>query len=208
MITDVPTPMRIHAVVLAAGRGQRMGGPKALLTLEGETFLARCARLLRRPGIASVVAVLGHDAERVAGESGLAPDVAVVVNHRYAEGMLTSILAGLDAVEAAGADAVLVHPVDHPFLPAKTVDAVVAAIAGGAVIAVPSHERRRGHPAGFARAAWPALRAAAPEEGARGVLARHPEWIVHLPAGPGCLAGVNTPEDYARLTARPPNPLA
>ena len=65
MIPDVPTPMRIHAVILAAGRGARMGGPKALLTLDGETFLARAARLLRRPGIDRVTAVLGHDADRV-----------------------------------------------------------------------------------------------------------------------------------------------
>jgi nicotine blue oxidoreductase len=191
--------MRIHAVVLAAGRGERMGGPKALLDFGGETFLARCARLLRRTGIAGVVAVLGHDAERVAREAGLPPDVATVVNDRYAEGMLTSILAGLEAAEAAGADAVLVHPVDHPLLAPVTVDAVLAALAAGATIAVPSHDHRRGHPAGFARASWPALRAARPEEGARGVLARHPEWIVHLPAGPDCLAGVNTPEDYRRL---------
>lgn len=199
MIPDVPTPTVIHAVILAAGRGERMGGPKALLTLGGETFLARCARLLRRPGIARLVAVLGHDAERVAREAGLPPDVATVVNPRYAEGMLTSILAGLEAAEAAGADAVLVHPVDHPLLPAATVDAVVAALAAGATIAVPSHDRRRGHPAGFARSAWGALRAARPEEGARGVLARHPEWIAHLPSGPDCLTGINTPEDYRRL---------
>jgi CTP:molybdopterin cytidylyltransferase MocA len=194
--------MSIHAVVLAAGRGQRMGGPKALLTLEGESFLARCARLLRRPGIASVVAVLGHDAGRVARESGLAPDVAIVVNHGYADGMLTSILAGLEAAEAAGADAVLVHPVDHPLVDANTVDAVLASLSRGTVIAVPSHDHRRGHPAGFARSSWPALRAASPEEGARGVLARHPEWIEHLPAGPDCLTGINTPEDYARLLDR------
>jgi CTP:molybdopterin cytidylyltransferase MocA len=201
MITDVPTPLRIDAVVLAAGRGERMGGPKALLTLDGETFLARCARLLRRPGIARVVAVLGHEAERVAREAGLPADVATIVNARYADGMLTSIVAGLDAAETTGADAVLVHPVDHPLLPEETVDAVIAALTAGATIAVPSHDRRRGHPAGFSRAAWPALRTAIPEEGARGVLARHPDWIVHVPAGPACLTGINTPDDYARLIA-------
>jgi CTP:molybdopterin cytidylyltransferase MocA len=199
MIPDVPAPLRIHAVILAAGRGDRMGGPKALLTLDGETFLARCARCLHRPGVTTVVAVLGHEAERVTREAGLPPHVGIVENTRYAEGMLTSILAGLEAAEAAGADAALIHPVDHPLIDADTVDAVVAAIHAGAIIAVPSHDRRRGHPAGFARASWPALRAAAPEEGARGVLARHPEWITHLPAGPNCLTGVNTPDDYRRL---------
>jgi CTP:molybdopterin cytidylyltransferase MocA len=202
MIPDVPVAMRIHAIVLAAGRGARMGGPKALLALQGETFLARVARLLRRPGVERVTAVLGHDADRVRQEAGLSPDVHTVVNARYADGMLTSILAGLDDAEAAGAAAVLVQPVDHPLIEPATVDAVIAALAGGATIAVPSHGGRRGHPAGFARAAWTALRGATADEGARGVLARHPEWIEHLPAGEECLVGVNTNEDYERLKRR------
>jgi molybdenum cofactor cytidylyltransferase len=198
----VPTALRIHGIILAAGRGARMGGPKALLALEGETFLARVARGLGRPGVERVTAVLGHDADRIRQEAPLPPDVATIVNLRYTDGMLTSILAGLDRAQAGGADAVLVHPVDHPLLDAETVDAVVAALARGATIAVPSHGGRRGHPAGFARGAWTALREAAPDEGARGVLTRHPEWIVHVPAGEDCLLGVNTPEDYERLKER------
>jgi CTP:molybdopterin cytidylyltransferase MocA len=194
--------MRIHALILAAGRGARVGGPKSLLTLDGETFLARVARLLRRPGVERVTAVLGHEADRVRREAALPPDVGVVVNARYAEGMLTSILAGLDDAEAAGADALLLHPVDHPLIDPATVDAVVGALVRGAPIAVPSHGGRRGHPAGFARPAWEALRAAAPDEGARGVLARHPEWIEHVTAGEECLVGVNTNEDYERVKQR------
>ena len=202
MIPDVRTAMRIHAIILAAGRGARMGGPKALLTLDGETFLARVARLLLRPGVERVTAVLGHEADRVRREAALPTNVLTIVNERHAEGMLTSILAGLDQAEAAGADAVLVHPVDHPLIDPAIVDAVVAALVNGAIIAVPSHEGRRGHPAGFARAAWATLRGTAPDEGARGVLARHPEWIEHVPAGEECLLGVNTNEDYERVKQR------
>jgi molybdenum cofactor cytidylyltransferase len=198
----VPTALRIHAIILAAGRGARMGGPKALLALEGETFLARVARLLRRPGVERVTAVIGHEADRIRREATLAPDVTTIVNPHYADGMLTSILAGLDDADAAGADAVLVHPVDHPLVDPATVDAVIAALGHGATIAVPSHGGHRGHPAGFARGAWTALREAAPDEGARGVLVRHPEWIEHVPAGEECLLGINTREDYERLKER------
>ena len=187
--------------MLAAGEGRRIGGPKALLHAGEETFLARVARLLRRPQVAEVIAVLGHEAERVRAESGLPPDVAVAVNARYREGgMLSSLLLGLDA--ARGADAVLVHPVDHPLVAAATVDAVARALQAGARIAVPSHERRRGHPAGFAASTWPALRAAAPVAGARAVLADHPEWVVHVPGDPGCLHGIDTPADYERWIGR------
>jgi CTP:molybdopterin cytidylyltransferase MocA len=194
--------MRILAVVLAAGEGCRVGGPKALLRIQGQTFLRRTTSLLTRPGIDAVLAVLGCEAERVQAESGLAPDVEVVVNARWRDGMLGSILAGLDAAERRGAEAIMVHAVDHPFVQSETVDAVVAALGAGAWVAVPVFEGRRGHPAGFARPAWDALRQARPERGARGVLADHPDWVAHLPSGPGCVDEVNTPEDLARLADR------
>src|SRR6266536_604328 len=98
-----PTALRIHAIILAAGRGARMGGPKALLALEG------------------VTAVIGHEADRVRREAALPADVVTIMNTHYAEGMLTSILCGLGHADAAGADAVLVHPVDHPLVEAATV---------------------------------------------------------------------------------------
>jgi len=191
--------MRVWAIVLAAGRGERMGGPKAVLTLRGESFLALVARALARPRVEGVLAVLGHEADRVAREAAVPPGVRTVVNARYAEGMLSSILAGLDAAEAAGAEAVLVHPVDHPLVEMATVDRILDALERGALVAVATHGGRRGHPAGFARAAWADLRAAAAEEGARAVLAHHPEWVVHVEGGPGAVAGVNTPEDLRRL---------
>src|SRR5688572_15284581 len=62
---------------------------------------------------------------------------------------------------------------------------VAGALAEGALIAVPSHGGRRGHPGGFARAAWAALRAAPAAAGARAVLAAHPEWVVHVTGDAG-----------------------
>src|SRR5258707_7791404 len=111
-----PTALRIHAIILAAGRGARMGGPKALLALEGETLLARGARLLRRPGVERVMAVIGHEADRIRREAALAPDVTTIVNPRYADGMLTSILARLHLAQASGPGPVLVHLVLHPLV--------------------------------------------------------------------------------------------
>jgi molybdenum cofactor cytidylyltransferase len=194
--------MEIVAVVLAAGAGRRMGGPKALLRIGSESFLARAARILARPGVRAVVAVVGHEAARVGAESGVPPGVALVENERHADGMLSSILRGLDEAEALRADAVLLHPVDHPLVDPATVDRVVAALQDGAVIAVPTQDGRRGHPGGFGRAAWAALRRAPPERGARAVLADHPGWVVHVAGDPGCVTGIETPADYERWIAR------
>jgi CTP:molybdopterin cytidylyltransferase MocA len=191
--------VRIAAVVLAAGRGRRAGGPKASLRIGAATFLEQTVSLMTRPGVDRVVVVLGHDAPRVRAETTLPAAAIVVVNAAYEDGMLGSVVAGLDAAEADGADAVLLHPVDHPLVGGATVDRVVEALNAGAAVAVPSYGGRRGHPGGFSGRAWPALRAAPPSEGARFVLASHPDWIVHVAGDPGCVAGIDTPEDYRRL---------
>jgi len=175
-----------------------MNGPKALLRFGERSFLAQAGHLLRRPEVERVWAVLGSDADRVRVECG-DPDLHFVLNEDWASGMLTSVWAGLAQAERHGATAVLVHPVDHPAVSALCVDRLLGALEGGARIAVPTWDSRRGHPAGFARETWPALRAAKLERGARAVLADHAEWVVHVPGDPGCVLGVNTPEEYARV---------
>lgn len=176
-----------------------MGGPKAVLPIGETTFLAHVCRSFERPGIAAVVAVLGAQAERVRERAGLPGTVTLTLNERWRDGMLSSIWRGLDVAESLDADAVLLHPVDNPLVAAATVEAVLAALAAGALVAVPSHAGRRGHPTGFSRATWPALRAAPPERGARSVIASNPSWVVHVPAGADCLVDIDTPEDQHEL---------
>ncbi len=194
---------KVVAVILAAGEGRRMGGNKALLPLGQGTFLTRLAETFSRPGVASLFAVVGHDAERVA--AGLPPSAPLdlVLNRDYRLGMLSSVLRGLEEAAGRGADAVLFHLVDHPLLAPETVDAVVAALGEGARVAVPSCQGRRGHPVGFAACTWPALRAVPPDRGARAVLMEHPDWVIHVAGDAGCVTGIDTPEDYLRHTGSP-----
>lgn len=187
--------MRIAAVVLAAGEGRRMGGPKALLRLDGDSFLARVCATLSRTTLDTVVVVLGAQAERVQREAGIPGGVDVVVNEAWAGGMLSSVWRGLDRAEALGCEAMLLQPVDHPFVAPSTVDAVCAALRAGAAIAVPTFEGRRGHPGGFSRPLFAELRRADPGRGARAVLDVEPARVVHVPGDAGCRRGVNTAED-------------
>jgi nicotine blue oxidoreductase len=196
--------VRVVGIVLAAGEGRRMGGPKALLPIAETTFLAHACALLSRPGVTAVVAVIGAEADRVQSATPLPPDVTVVENRSWREGMLSSVWRGLDAAEALGAEAILLHPVDHPLVAPETVDRVVAALEEGAFAAVPARGGRRGHPGGFGGEALRALRAAPPEQGARAVLNAHPDRVVHVEGNPGCLVGVDTPEQYRRYVAPPP----
>ena len=53
--------------------------------------------------------------------------------------MLGSVLTGLAVAEEFRTEAILVHPVDHPFVRPETVHDIVNALARGAAIAVPIH---------------------------------------------------------------------
>lgn len=176
-----------------------MGGPKALLPIGDSSFLAHACRVFARPGVGAVVAVIGAAAERVRERAGVSDEVTLVVNEGWQEGMLSSVWRGLDAAEALGAEAVLLHPVDHPRVAPATVDRVVAALEQGAFAAVPTHEGRRGHPGGFGHEALRALRAAPLDRGARAVLETHAERVVHIEGDAGCVVGIDTPEQYRRL---------
>ncbi|HVO12157.1 MAG TPA: nucleotidyltransferase family protein [Vicinamibacteria bacterium] len=187
--------MRIAAIVLAAGEGRRMGGPKALLPIHGTTFLGHLCRLFVAAGADPTIAVLGASAQRVRAEGEIPRGARVVVNERWPEGMLTSIWRGLDEAETSGVEALLVHPVDNPLVSPATVAAVIGAVRSGAAITVAAHAGRRGHPVAFACASWPALRAASPARGARQLLVDDPARVLHVETGPDCLHDLDLPAD-------------
>jgi nicotine blue oxidoreductase len=200
--------LKVLAILLAAGEGRRIGGCKALLRAGEGSFLTACCERLRVPGVAGLVVVTGAAAADVEREGARLPGLECVRNPDHAAGMLGSLLVGLARAQQRGAEAVLVHPVDHPLVEPATVARVVAALVEGAAIAVPSWEGRRGHPAGFAAVVWPALRGASPERGAREVLASLAGNVVHVGGDPGCRRSIDTPEDYRLAFASDPRFVA
>ena len=109
----------IPGIVLAAGNSSRMGRPKALLPTgpEGELFLERMIRILLDGGVEEVVVVLGRDADLIrAAVPVAARPVRYVDNPAYEDGQLSSLLAGLAAVDRPDVRAVMVTPVDLPLL--------------------------------------------------------------------------------------------
>src|SRR6476646_14653 len=91
----------IPAIVLAAGRSSRMGRAKATLPVGGgHTFLTRIVLTFLDAGVDDVIVVVGHDAEQIAGSfsaSGL--PARFVVNREYDGGQLSSLLAGINALD-------------------------------------------------------------------------------------------------------------
>src|SRR5690606_12213712 len=107
------SPRMVAALLLAAGRSTRMGGPNKLLEdLHGKPIVRHAAEALAASGASPVVAVTGHEGERVA--SALAAlDIELVHNPDYADGLSTSLKAGLAALPP-DSDAVVVALGDMP----------------------------------------------------------------------------------------------
>ncbi|MEX2247822.1 MAG: nucleotidyltransferase family protein [Dehalococcoidia bacterium] len=189
--------IRISAVILAAGESTRMGRPKALVAWGGVPLLRyHLDQLAAIDEIAEIIVVSGHAAEEVEALAAGAPSARAVRNDAYRSGKVSSILAGVAAIDA-GADALLLMAVDQP-RPAALVRALIAAYAASrAAIVLPAHEGRRGHPLVFDRALFGELREIREETlGVRALLDAHAgearvvEW-----ADASVLLDVNTPAD-------------
>jgi molybdenum cofactor cytidylyltransferase len=190
----------IPGVVLAAGKSSRMGRPKALLPIgmTGETFLDRIAATLIDGGVGDIVVVVGADAAAIRSSAHATPGVRFVDNPDYEKGQLTSLLAGLRAIDIPRVSAVLVTLIDVPLFSASTVRALVAAHRErDAAIVRPVAGGRHGHPVIFDRSLFDELRSADLSQGAKQVLRAYSGDIVEVPVvDEGAFTDIDTPNDY------------
>lgn len=172
--------MTVHGLLLAAGAGRRMGGPKALLRDgSGVPFVVRAVQVLSDGGCDAVTVVVGAAADEV--RVLVEPlDVSVVVAEDWAEGMGASLRAGLAAPSLEGADAVVVGLVDLPDVGADVVRRLLAgAPAGPAALARSTYDGHPGHPVLLGRDHWAGVVATATgDRGARDYLKEHPPLLV------------------------------
>ncbi|HWL31791.1 MAG TPA: molybdopterin-binding/glycosyltransferase family 2 protein [Xanthobacteraceae bacterium] len=201
-----PTPekgRRIAAVILAAGRSTRMGGPNKLLAEIGGRPLVRIAA---EEALASharpVIVVTGHQREKVeAALEGL--DVRRVHNPHFADGLSTSVKAGLGAVPD-DVDGAIVCLGDMPQVRAPLIDKLVSAFdpERGALAVIPTIDGKRGNPVVWSRRFFPELMTLEGDIGARNVIGRYPEAVVEVPlTDTAALIDVDTPEALDRVKA-------
>lgn len=187
-------PMRnrspVAAVILAAGRGRRFGGPKAHAVLDGTSLLDRVAALAAGSGLAPVIAVVPPGTPAPSGSTAIA-------NPYPERGLSASLQLGIVVVPAGHAALVLL--VDQPTLAPASVASVlagrghrplVAAWAGG----------RPGPPVLIEPDAFSLVMALSGDIGLRDILAGQPALVeaVAVDAHP---PSVETPDDLARLEA-------
>ncbi len=187
----------IHGLLLAAGSGSRFGGDKLLCPLRsGSAIGAVSARHLLQVLPQSIAIVREDDtqlASLLAGEG-----LRVVVCRDAREGMGRSIACGVAASsEAAGW---VVALADMPGVQPASISAVARAIENGAAMAAAEFQGRRGHPVGFSADFRKELLQLHGDTGARTLLARHQQRLVHIELDdPGVLFDIDTRADAAAL---------
>jgi molybdenum cofactor cytidylyltransferase len=184
------TQRKTAAVILAAGASIRLGEPKQLIEIAGETLLGRAVRIAHEAGCSPVVVVLGAEAWRFRTRCSLR-DAHLVINPEWPEGMASSVRVGVAA--AASADGVILMTCDQPAVTAQHLRDLL----GSREVTASAYGGRRGVPAYFPATSFSALQKLNGDAGARELLKDAP--AIDLPGGE---FDIDTAADLARLRAR------
>lgn len=183
----------VVGLLLAAGQGRRFGGDKLLHPLPDGTPIAVAAARRLREACPGSFAVLRPEQRELAGllqAEGLEPVFCAAA----VDGMGHSLAAGVAA--SADAEGWIVALADMPFLKADTLRRVADAVSGGAALAAPVCDGRRGHPVGFAVRWRDELLRLVGDEGARAILSLHKAELHTIETDDaGCLRDVDTRAD-------------
>lgn len=186
----------IVGILLAAGSAQRFGAPKLLHPLDDGTPLGIAAAQTLMRALPDTIAVV-RAGDHALRDAFVAIGLSVVENPAAERGMGGSLAAGVKA--AAGAGGWIIALADMPWVQASTIRALAARLSGGASIVAPLHAGRRGHPVGFAPRWGARLAALDGDQGARGLIATHPQALVlHPTDDPGVLRDVDRRTDLLR----------
>jgi molybdenum cofactor cytidylyltransferase len=193
-----PLAPRVVAIVLAAGKGQRMQGPKMLADFNGQPMVAATVANLQASSVDQVIVVTGHDSENV---KAIFQNMSVRIAHNpdYETGMASSLRVG---VEAAGtADAVVVCLGDMPRVSAAVIDRMIAAFnpTEHRTIVVPTHQGQFGNPVLWGGEHFERLMTMQGDKGARHLIAGLKFDATEIEADASVLKDADTPEDLAVL---------
>jgi molybdenum cofactor cytidylyltransferase len=186
----------VAAIILAAGRSTRMGGPNKLLAeLDGKKLVRIAAEQALASKASDVVVVTGHQADLVEKAlEGL--KVRFVRNPDFAGGLASSVKAGIAAV-SEHADGAVICLGDMPLIDAHLIDRLIETFAPdrGNLIVVPAADGRRGNPVLWSRRFFKELMTLDGDIGARHLIAKHAEAVAEVPVeGKSAFLDIDTPQ--------------
>lgn len=193
----------IAIVILAAGASRRMGVPKQLLRHRGRTLIRHAVDAALGSTCRPVVIVLGTNAEEIQPEVEGFP-VQIVQNPRWAEGLSSSIRAGIEALALSGdpPEAVVLSLCDQPLVCSDDIEALVTSFRSmKRPIIASQYAGTLGVPALFAQSILPELLSLAGDAGAKQVIRRNLPTVWPVPC-PHAAFDLDTLGDYDAIRSR------
>ena len=197
MTRNIKSAARISAIVLAAGKSSRFGFTKQILPLGKSTVLEMTIDNYLFSEARETIVVLGHMSGNLSRFLGDRP-VKRVMNPRYAQGMSTSLIAGINNVNP-DADGIILALADQPFVDSPTINKLIKAFGTGKRkgIIVPVYNGQRGNPVILSRKYMDELLQIKGDVGGREIILRHPEDVKEVVVTcKGVLQDIDTPEQY------------
>jgi molybdenum cofactor cytidylyltransferase len=195
----MPNAPRRIGVLLAAGRGSRMGGTKQLLSwpsADGPKPLICAAYDSIQPFCDQIIVVVGHEANAVT--AALVSRPFQPVESSSDEPMFHSVRAGLLAAVAHDPAAmVILQPGDHPEVKTSTLQKLLdEALNRPTKAIIPQHAGRGGHPVLIPPPAIAAILNRDCPHGLGQFWLEHPEYCCRVPVDDAAvIRDVDTPED-------------
>jgi molybdenum cofactor cytidylyltransferase len=190
----------LAAAILAAGESRRMGEPKALVSIQGLTFVEHLVAATRLPRVGITRIILGAHAAEIGTKLKFDPGM-IVVNPDWPRGQLSSIHAAIRSLPPHTTDGIILCPVDHPLVSSSLISELIALFdSSHKAIALPVYRGKRGHPVIFRATLYDELLAASPEVGARQVVWAHSQEIQEVPTEEeGVVLNLNDPESLKKV---------
>lgn len=187
-------------LIIAAGESKRMGSPKQLLNVEGETLINRMIHIVKKAVSFPVYVVLGASAESIQSQLPKL-DVKIVLNAHWQEGMASSIRIGLNTAKAQNPalDGVMIVVCDQPYITENTITALLQfQEEKDTPIASAYYNDVMGTPALFHQSIFNEILALKGDIGAKKIIQSRPEEVAKLHFEKGLL-DIDTKEDYQAL---------
>jgi molybdenum cofactor cytidylyltransferase len=213
----MPTQDTTAAIILAAGSSSRMssGHHKLLLPLGGRPVLLHVLETALASQARPIILVLGHRADEIRSQVAAhikLPDVSIIENPDYQQGMSTSLRMGLHTLtnirdnNRQNADlptSTVILLGDQPLMTASIIDRLISTRkASGKAIIAPLYHGKRGNPVLFAADLFPELMEVTGDEGGRSVIMRHPQDVATVELSEATASSdIDTWEAYQQVVA-------
>jgi molybdenum cofactor cytidylyltransferase len=197
---QTPDSASVAAIILAAGRSERMGAFKPLLPFGPKTVIETCIENLRGGGLETIVVVLGQGPRAEDLKDALKhARVSLAINPDLGSEMSDSIACGVRQLPE-GTRAVIINPVDHAAVPAEVVEALIREWEQGARLVKPTWGEQGGHPVLVDLGFREELLDLNPDGGLKALFSVHQDQVTRVPVNSNYIArDMDTWDDYRAL---------